>query len=116
MIINVSLTKRWYLTLIASFYLVLCGLSSMRYLAMDISIIEGYIGITTQLLCFGATIAAAIYFFRPAFGCLGLLIISLCALVLSVQASDSRAIVYHCMIVAVLIIPILGFLRRRQPR
>jgi hypothetical protein len=110
-----TIPKKWYLTLIAGFFLLLCGISSIRYMAVNISLIGGSVPITTQVLCFAATIAAALYFFRPLFGCIGLLAICCYGLVLSGQAADVKAIVFYVVVLVVLAISITGF-RNQKPR
>ena len=115
MTIDKTLPKKWYLTLIAGLFLILCGVSSVRYLAMNVSLIEGFVLISTQVLCFAGTVAAAVYFIRPMLGCSGLLAVCLYALALSAQASDSKAIVFYVIIISALLVSILGSLRR-HPR
>ncbi len=105
------ITKKWYLTLVAGYFLLLCGLSSARYIAMDVSLINGSIPISTQVLCFAATVAAALYFFRPMIGCVALSVISLYGLLLSARAADAKGVVFYGIVLAVLIIPIMSFLR-----
>jgi hypothetical protein len=112
MTIDKTLPKKWYLTLIAGSFLILCGASSMRYLAMNVSLIEGFVPISTQILCFAGTVAAIVYFIKPMFGCSGLLAVCLCAMVLSVQAADAKAIVFYAIIISALLVSILGSLRR----
>jgi len=110
---NNVLLKKWYLTLIAGFFLLLCGISSLRYFAMDVSLIDGSIPISTQVLCFAATIAAALYFFLPLIGCIGLLIISCYGLALSIQASDTKAVVFYAIMLVVLAVSINSFRRQK---
>jgi len=115
MTIDKTLPKKWYLTLIAGSFLVLCGVSSVRYLAMNVSLIEGFVPISTQILCFAGTLAAIVYFIKPMFGCSGLLAVCPCALALSVKAADAKAIGFYVIIISALLSSILGSLRK-QPR
>jgi hypothetical protein len=115
MTIDKTLPNKWYLTLIAGSFLILCGVSSVRYLEMNASLIDGWVPISTQVLCFSGTIAAILYFIRPMLGCVGLLGVCLCALVLSIQAADSGAVIFHMIIISALLVSILGSLRR-NPR
>jgi hypothetical protein len=82
---------------------------------MNVSLIEGIVPISTQILCFAGTVAAIVYFIKPMFGCSGLLAVCLCALALSVQAADAKAIVFYAIIISTLLVSILGSLRR-HPR
>ena len=111
--INEVGVRKWYLGLVAGVALVLCGLCSVRYVAMDMSLIAGRATILSQVLCFGGAIAGASYFFRPMMGWAGLCAVSLCALGLSVRAGDAGAIVLYCFVMVVLLIPV-GFVRRRH--
>ena len=106
--------KKWYSTLVAGLFLILCGISSIRYIAMDISLIEGSVPITTQVLCFTATIAAALCFFRPLFGCVGLLAICCYGLLLSTQAANGKAIVFYVIVLCVLASSLRDF-RKQKP-
>lgn len=108
------ISKKWYFTLVAGFFLILCGVSSIRYIAMDISLIEARVPIATQVLCFTATIASALCFFRPLFGCVGLLAVCCCGLVLSSQAADGKAIAFYVIVLFVLAISLMGF-RNQKP-
>jgi len=115
MTISNVLIKKWYLSLIAGCFLILCGISSVRYIAMDISLIDGSISIATQILCFAATISAALYFYRPMVGSVGLMAISSYGLLLSTQAADARGVVFYSIVIALFMISIMGF-RRQRPR
>ena len=107
--------NKWYLSSLAGAYLILCGISSIRYLAMDMSLIPGHVPVFTQVLCFAATIAAALYFFRPMMGCMGLAIVTLLALNQAAIARNPTAVVFHVIILLVLSVSVLGFLRRPRP-
>ena len=113
MTIDKTLPKKWYLTLIAGSFLIICAVSSVRYLAMNASLIEGFVPISIQVLCFAGTVAAIVYFIRPMLGCLGLLAVCLCALALSAQAADSKAIVFYIIMIFALLIPFLGLLHSK---
>ena len=102
---NVVITK-WYLTLIAGCFLILCGISSVRYIAMDISLIDGRVPTATQIPCFAATISAAWYFYRPMVGSVGLMAISFYGLLLSTQAANARGVVFYGIVIALFIISI----------
>ena len=116
MTFNNLISRKWYLTLIAAYFLIVCGLTSMRYLSMDTSLNAGSIPVTTQVLCHSATIAAILYFIRPVIGCAGLLAVCGYALVLSLLSADSESIVFYCILVSILVIPLLGLLRNQGPK
>ena len=94
MTMDKMLSRKWYLTLIASTFVIVCGFSSMRYLSMNISLIEGTVPISTQILCYASTISAILYFVQPLIGCSGLLAVCVYAFALSVRAADSKAVVF----------------------
>jgi len=98
------LVRKWYLTLLAGCFLVLCGISSVRYIAMDISLIDARVPAATQILCFAATISAALYFYRPMVGSVGLMAISFYGLLLSTQAANARGVVFYAMVIALFLI------------
>ena len=107
------ISRKWYSTLAAGLFLMLCGISSIRYIAMDISLIERSVPITTQVVCFAATFAAALYFFRPLFGCVGLLAICCYGLLLSAQAADAKAVVFYVIVLFVLASSLRDFRNQR---
>lgn len=116
MTIDHMISRKWYLTIIAAYFLIVCGLSSMRYLSMDSSLNTGSIPITTQILCHCATIAAVLYFIRPAIGYAGLFAVCAYALVLSVLSADTEAIVFYCILVSILAVPLLRLLQNRDQK
>ena len=80
---------------------------------MDVTLINGSVPISTQILCFAATMAGAIYFVRPLVGCVGLLAVCLYGLFLSAQTANSEAVVFYAIMISGLIIPIFGVIRRK---
>lgn len=114
MTIDRRLSRKWYLTLIAAFFLVMGGLGSIRYLSMNVSLIGGSVPIGTQILCYAVTISAILYFVHPPIGCSGLLAVCFCAFVISVRADDPEASVFYAMTIWILLVPTLRFLRKKR--
>ncbi len=97
----------WYVTLIASYYLVLCS-------AATILIFHGYfhpgrVHTRRELFTVGAAIAAAMYWFNPRLGRFSLIGIT-SAVILAIGESDPSATGFHLTILALLILP--SFTRR----
>ena len=107
-------SRKWYLDVMLGVYLILCGVSSIRYLLMDISIMDGHVPYFTQMLCFGATFASVLYFFYSRVGCAVLAVITLLAASQAAIVYDAKAIVFHSLIFAVLAYNIACSLRNRQ--
>ena len=99
--------------ILAGFYLFICGISSIRYLAMDLSIIQGTVPATAQILCFAATISVIVYFFKPVIGCVGLFIVNVCGLLISLQNNNPKAIAFYIFVLIILSIPLAGYFRRK---
>jgi len=112
MTIDKMLCQKWYLKLIAGAFFILCGFSSVRYVVMNVSLIDGSVPISTQILRLSGTIAAILYFIRPMLGCSGLVAVCFYALVLSVRVVDSEAVVFYCVVISTILIPVLNSLRR----
>jgi len=106
--------RRWYLTAIATTYLVLCTGGCWYYASQYFSTRGAMVPLANQLLCLGMVVAAAIYFFRPKFGHLGLLALTSITIV-AIGESDPNATRFHLCVMLILLIPLLGSKRTLTP-
>ncbi len=102
--------RTWYLTLIATFYLVLCSLNlvflAARYFHPG-TILPPHLVFTLGGAAFGW-----LYFFQPAWGHKGLIALTLMIL-LAIGESDHGATIFYFTMLALLLLPIIT--RRQKP-
>lgn len=103
---------RWYIRLLASVFAIGCGISTVRYLWMDITG-DGYVPLATQLFCFALTAASIVFFVRPTLGHRLLLYLALMLLLYYGPPTGSvEANLFWLSVVALLCLPWL--FRRRK--
>jgi len=101
--------RRWYLTVIASLYLVLCSISVVRYAVIDFGSDGRTAPAMVQVLCLGMALAAGAYFVRPRVGHKGLILFTAWALV-AIGTAEPKATCFHLASLCLLVLPYI----RRQ--
>ena len=98
--------RRWYLTAIASIYLVLCSVSCLYYTSLFFRPDSGTVPVGTQPLCLGMAVSAGLYFFRPSLGHHALILLTILTLI-TIGHSNPSASGYHLCVLFILLIPFL---------
>jgi cell division protein FtsW (lipid II flippase) len=99
--------SRWYLTLIAVVYAVICTCACACYAQQLFRTNGASVPATTQLICLGMAVSAILYLFRPREGRLGLIAATVLALFF-IGTSEPKATAFHLVVLAVLVLPFVG--------
>ena len=103
---------RWYLRALAVFYGLLCGISSIRYLYLDLNPSSGYVPWTTQVVCFGAAVGTILYFVNPRIGHHCLVATTVLVLMMFAPSGEWAATSFHLVVLGMLYVPLMK--RRRE--
>ena len=98
--------RRWYVTVIASFYLILCSVCSAKYILTNFGVFAGTVPMHIQLLCYSMVISAALYFIRPKAGHIALLIVTALTLIV-IGETQPKATYYHLTVLLILLFPLI---------
>ena len=105
----------WYVTIIASLYLVLCSSACFYYASLHFRADAGAVPIPVQLLCLGMAFSAFVYFLKPRVGHRGLLILTFVTLI-AIGTSDAKATCFHLVVLAILLFPVVSNRIQREHR
>ncbi len=97
--------RRPYLFAVAGLFTVLCGLSSLRYIWLNIAG-DASIAPWTQFLCFALTASSATYFFRPRIGFFLMLAITLLVLLVEAPAGPPATVAFWLGVLALFLLPL----------
>jgi hypothetical protein len=99
---------RWYLTVVAVFYLTVGGLCLVRYLLQDIVPSAGFVSWYLQALCLASVVASALYLFRPGLGRRALMTVF--ALITFSAAAEGHVggVLFHSFMLLLTCLPLLG--------
>ena len=99
---------RWYLRILAAYYGLVCGISSIRYIYLDLHPAGASVPWLTQLLCFGTTVGAILYFFHPRLGHRCLVVLTTMVVVLAASGGDGRGATFHLIVLGMLCLPLIA--------
>ena len=102
---------KWYLYLLATIYVFICGPWCVYYFYQDLIISGAYVSWVVQITCLIAAVSSALYFARPQIGHHGLFLATLLAIFYSVKSSNIAAISFHTVVLIILCIPVIIVLR-----
>lgn len=104
--------NHWYdslcLKLLAGLYLFVCGVCALRYLIISLSASGAHVPWAVQGLCFGGLISSAVYFIRPRAGWVGLLVVTILAILCTASEGRPEAMAFHVVVLAILLTLRLG--------
>ena len=98
---------RWYLRLIAGLFALLCSVSSLRYLWMDITG-DALIPLVVQVVCLLFAVCGLVYFVWPKLGHHTLLALSIGVFVTHAGAGQRSADMFWLCLIGLLLIPYFG--------
>ena len=96
--------RRWYMTVIAGIYVLLCGGFSIYYASLYLRVGGATVAFSKQVLCLGMAISAMVYFFNAKVGHGGLLALTALT-ILTIGTTDPKATAFHATVLLVLLIP-----------
>ncbi|MBN2269233.1 MAG: hypothetical protein JXN61_01380 [Sedimentisphaerales bacterium] len=97
-------SRKWYITVIAGIYVLLCGGFSVYYASLYFRVGGATVAFSKQFLCLGMAISAAVYFFNAKVGHSGLLALTALT-ILTIGTTDPNATAFHATVLLVLLIP-----------
>ena len=98
--------RRWYLTVLAVYYLVMCFICSLYVLLLHFFTQGGNIPIPQQLLCMAYTVGTGLYFFRPRVGQFAMIILTQITLI-AIGTTDPLFTMFHLSILMILVVPLI---------
>ncbi|MBL7152601.1 MAG: hypothetical protein ISS79_02710 [Phycisphaerae bacterium] len=98
--------RRWYVTVIAGIYLLLCGGFSIYYASLYLRADSATVAFSKQVLCLGMAISAAVYFFNAKVGGGGLLALTALTIV-AIGTTDPKATAFHVTVLLILLMPLI---------
>ena len=104
---------RWYIRGLAAVLLLLCGVSTLRYLWIDLFRADTSVPWTTQALCFALTAGSAAYFVSPRWGHRCLLGVAVAVFLVASPQGPPAAVVFWLGVLLLLAMPYVGFIARR---
>jgi len=96
--------RKWYLTLVAGVYLVLCSAACLYYVFLYFRPESPTVALHVQILCLGMALSSGLYFFNARAGHVGLLVLT-ALVILAIGNSDAKATAFHVGVLTVLVIP-----------
>ena len=103
--------NHWYLRLPASIFAILCTISTVRYLWLDVSG-DAPIAMLTQAICFLLAAAAIVYFIRPRLAHHVLLALTIFVLLVKGPDGPPAAVMFWLFVGVLLVLP---YLAHRRP-
>lgn len=102
---------RGYLRLLAAVFVLLCGLSTLRYLWIDL-LGGGSVPLVTQIVCLLFTVSGIVYFIRPRLGHHALLGLTSFVLLTHAGSGPPSGDVFWYLVLGFLLLPYLPTRRR----
>jgi len=96
--------RKWYLTLIAGVYLVLCSTACLYYGSLYFRPDSPTVALHVQIFCLGLALSSGLYFFNARAGHMGLLVLT-ALVILAAGNSDAKATAFHVGVLTVLVFP-----------
>jgi len=106
--------RKWYLTIIAASYFILCSSASLYYLSLHIRGEGTAVSLPVQLVSLGMAISADLYFFKPKLGHRGLLLMTIITLLFLVRTDNPKATAFHIAILLILLVPLMAERTKRK--